>query len=443
MMKIEVLDFSYKGKESKKQLVISVSIQGSHTVQSTAVTIDIFNISYFAERIPKVYSGLLLLSAEVYAIDRAISRNKDSINGWSRELDVIFKVPESRQFQSNANQINSLLSFLTGDYWICQFKDSPEIEWVHQEDSDEFNNIAQVNLFSGGMDSLIGAIDYMESCGKQCQIYLASHHDSIMKGPKIDQERIITKFKQQYPDKFIYRQPVGITPTISKELTCRSRSLMFLSIAFMVAAYKSCKVIVPENGSVSLNYPLSVSRRAACSTRTTHPLFLQSIRELLSVLSLPIIIENPYEFRTKGEMVENCLNKSYLLDIVDKCNSCGKRGGHQFMPDNPRASHCGRCMPCMYRKASMVNCNDSTTYGIKMSTLFQQPKKISNDFYAMLNYLKKDISKEDISKELNIMGLKRDNPNFDDYVSLVERTRYELKTLIVKEGNNAIKQYLN
>ena len=41
------------------------------------------------------------------------------------------------------------------------------------------------------------------------------------------------------------------------------------------------------------------------------------------------------------------------------------------------------------------------------------------------------------------MGLKRDNPNFDDYVSLVERTRYELKTLIVKEGNNAIKQYLN
>ena len=211
----------------------------------------------------------------------------------------------------------------------------------------------------------------------------------------------------------------------------------------MVAAYRSCKVIVPENGSVSLNYPLSVSRRAACSTRTTHPLFLQSIRELLSVLSLPIIIENPYEFRTKGEMVENCLNKSYLLDIVDKCNSCGKRGGHQFMPDNPHASHCGRCMPCMYRKASMVNCNDSTTYGIKMSTLFQQPKKISNDFYAMLNYLKKDISKEDISKELNIMGLKRDNPNFDDYVSLVERTRYELKTLIVKEGNNAIKQYLN
>ena len=77
MMKIEVLDFSYKGKESKKQLVISVSIQGSHTVQSTAVTIDIFNISYFAERIPNVYSGLLILSAEVFDIDRAISRNKD------------------------------------------------------------------------------------------------------------------------------------------------------------------------------------------------------------------------------------------------------------------------------------------------------------------------------------------------------------------------------
>ena len=63
--------------------------------------------------------------------------------------------------------------------------------------------------------------------------------------------------------------------------------------------------------------------------------------------------------------------------------------------------------------------------------------------YTTVDLDQKDISKEDISKELNIMGLKRDNPNFDDYVSLVERTRYELKTLIVKEGNNAIKQYLN
>lgn len=165
------------------------------------------------------------------------------------------------------------------------------------------------------------------------------------------------------------------------------------------------------------------------------------IRELLNKLGLSIIINNPYEFKTKGEMVNECKNLQYLLSIVDKSNSCGKRGGHQFMPDNPHASHCGRCMPCMYRKASLIKHKDPTIYGIKMSTLFTQTTKISNDFYAMLNFLKKDFTTIDIANELLVMGMKKNNPHFDDYVYLVERTREELKDLLRKEATITIKRY--
>ena len=115
MMKIKITDFSYRGEGQKKQLLVAMSIEGSKTVVSTAVRVDLYNISYFAERINKLYSGLFLLSAEVYAIDRAISRKKDSINGWTRELDVEFKIPCAAQFQSLSSNINNLLSFLTGD----------------------------------------------------------------------------------------------------------------------------------------------------------------------------------------------------------------------------------------------------------------------------------------------------------------------------------------
>ena len=108
-MKIKVTDFSYRGEGLMKQLIVAMSIEGSKTVESTAVRIDLYNISYFAERINEIYSGLFLLSAEVYAIDRAISRNKDSINGWTREIDVEFKVPCAAQFQLFSYDINHML----------------------------------------------------------------------------------------------------------------------------------------------------------------------------------------------------------------------------------------------------------------------------------------------------------------------------------------------
>ena len=138
-----------------------------------------------------------------------------------------------------------------------------------------------------------------------------------------------------------------------------------------------------------------------------------------------------------------CRNLNYLLRIVSLSNSCGKRGEHQLMIDNPYATHCGRCMPCMYRKAALVGYDDPTAYGFTMQTLFHQPRnhKINNDFYAMLNYLRTDLSDEYISKELEIMGLRKSNPHFSDYVDLVKRTRVELKYLLRNEATDDILTY--
>jgi hypothetical protein len=169
---------------------------------------------------------------------------------------------------------------------------------------------------------------------------------------------------------------------------------------------------------------------------------LFELRQLLSSLGIPTEIINPYEFMTKGEMVKACADKYYFLQINHLSNSCGKRGRKQYFYDTPTATHCGRCMPCMYRKAALIGYKDKTSYGITLNHLYAlKNNKLSDDFYAMINFLKKDLTEKDIRRELDIAGLGILS-DIDNYVDLVVRTRNELKQLISLEGNIDLKHYL-
>jgi 7-cyano-7-deazaguanine synthase in queuosine biosynthesis len=444
-MKIKV--GSYNVREDRKKSYVDIDILITYSdgcTEKTRATICLSQISYFFPRNKKQVRSFLLFAAIVYAIDRSVERKRFSVDGWSREFDVLFRIPESDLFKQSKELINQMLGYLTGDYWNCNFEDCNSFKYPIYKECDYFESISQVNLFSGGMDSLIGAIDYMAS-DKEGKVFLASHYDSSMGGPKTDQRRLLDRFFMKYKDRYLCfpkGSAVLIESSMSKETTCRSRSLMFIAIALQVAEYRKVEIVIPENGSVSLNFPLSVSRRSSCSTRTTHPVVLQQLRILFEALNLSTNITNPYEFMTKGEMVKSCLDIPFLLAINSQSNSCGKRGRKQFFIDNSSATHCGRCMPCMYRKAALIGYNDNTQYGITISHLFgKKDKKLSDDFYAMLNFLSREITEDDIRKELLIAGLGR-LPNIDGYVDLVVRTRQELRRLVEAEGDNSVKQYI-
>jgi hypothetical protein len=96
----------------------------------------------------------------------------------------------------------------------------------------------------------------------------------------------------------------------------------------------------------------------------------------------------------------------------------------------------------MYRRAALVGECDSTTYGNKLITIFNKSGgDVSSDVYAMLNFLKKDLAKDQIRRELRIAGM-GGFPDLDDYVDLVERTRDELKSMIVADNNMTILRYM-
>jgi hypothetical protein len=69
------------------------------------------------------------------------------------------------------------------------------------------------------------------------------------------------------------------------------------------------------------------------------------MQELLDGVGLDIALELPYRFKTKGQMLQECLNQDLLKELASGTTSCGR-----FRTYNRQ--HCGRCVPCMIRKGA-------------------------------------------------------------------------------------------
>jgi hypothetical protein len=114
---------------------------------------------------------------------------------------------------------------------------------------------------------------------------------------------------------------------------------------------------MPENGFISLNPPLTRSRIGSLSTRTAHPSFISGFQALLDFVGLNVQITNPYQLKTKGEILLECKDQTMLGRLAHLSTSCGRflRNGYQ---------QCGRCTPCLIRRASFLKwgTKDKTRY---------------------------------------------------------------------------------
>lgn len=125
----------------------------------------------------------------------------------------------------------------------------------------------------------------------------------------------------------------------------------------MYHAEQEIPLYVCENGFISINPPLTDSRLGSLSTRTTHPEFLGLVQKLMAKAALRIRIENPYQLKTKGEMLQGCHDRTKLEENASLSISCGRyrRFGNK---------HCGRCVPCLVRRAAFLKWGlpDKTEY---------------------------------------------------------------------------------
>jgi 7-cyano-7-deazaguanine synthase in queuosine biosynthesis len=210
-----------------------------------------------------------------------------------------------------------------------------------------------VCLFSGGLDSYIGAVDLLKGTAKP--IFVSHWWDSVTSDhQKRCMERLSNRFRLEPAH---IRAKVGFPTDLvgekDQENSLRGRSFIFFALAALAAsAIGKTTIYVPENGLISLNVPLDPSRLGALSTRTTHPFYMARWQELLSGIGIDATIVNPYRFLTKGQMVENCLDKDFLRKTAVETMSCAHPDSIRWSKDCPK--HCGHCVPCLIRRAALT-----------------------------------------------------------------------------------------
>lgn len=290
----------------------------------------------------------LSVALAVFGTDRFLPRS-GSPDGWTRMLSITIEVADPETWAGLAQNVSSLLRFLTGDIWSVQFEgggssppDFPGRRTGHD----------CVCLFSGGLDSFIGAADLVaagrhpyivsEAFPKEGPVQMALSARLGLANSRFAGQ-VIERFRKPY------------------EQSSRSRSLLFLAYGTLVAdsllggSEGPIDLYAPENGLIAINPPFTRRRAGSLSTRTMHPHFIVQLQRLMDTLGLGVRITNPFQHKTKGELLADCKN-DIGKDHAVESYSCGK-GKRINM-------HCGRCIPCLIRRAAFHRASilDTTSY---------------------------------------------------------------------------------
>jgi len=258
-----------------------------------------------------------------------------------------------------------------------------------------------VSLFSGGLDSFIGAVDWLTQHGQE-KLYLVGHYDRHVHGPASDQKALIPILIRYFPGRFsaIHAQ-IGLYKK-GPDTNFRSRSLLFVALAFYIAERlgPEIPVIIPENGPIALNIPLTPTRRGSCSTRTAHPHFLFLLESILKRVGFEHEIQTPYESKTKGEMVAECRSQQALIAGYSTTVSCAK-SGHTVWWQKRTAHGCGRCIPCLFRRAALHTVGlDDEDYGFDVCDQNITADEIKEDLLALASFLRRSPNPRTIAREL-------------------------------------------
>lgn len=308
---------------------------------------------------------LLVLAAHVQAADTRISRASESQDGWTREIRIVVPVKDPFRWNAAIPLLQRLLNFLTGDRWSLGFRlrpagfDRTVGPVPSQVIRPPFDSLA---LFSGGLDSLVSAIDSLEQ--RQTPLLISHAGDGATSGA---QKTLFKALKNKYPRQSFDRMRIWMdfrgwqVRGVNSEKTTRGRSFLFLAAGVFAGTGLERNFIlrVPENGLIALNVPLDPLRLGAFSTRTTHPFYLARWNDLLRAIGISGSVENPYWDKTKGEMASGCANAPLLAALVPKSMSCASPTKGRWL--GLGTEHCGYCLPCLIRRAALRG-GDRTSY---------------------------------------------------------------------------------
>ena len=298
----------------------------------------------------------LTIAMAVTAADSFCDREKLSHNSWARDFVLEIPLADPELWTPAKQNLEKALGYLTGDQWSLIFTEGglkapiPKTTRKAKLRRKTFQGLDSVCLFSGGLDSAVGAIDLINN-GNSYHPLLISH---AYKGDASKQNKVENVLSGTYSRLSFNADPHIIDELSGKtDITMRGRSFNFLAMAIIGSSVVNKlngdnirNIFIPENGYISLNPPLTSRRIGSLSTRTTHPYFLSMMQEIFDITGFNVILKNPYQYKTKGEMLKECIDSKALEKAIPNTVSCSN--WHR------KDIQCGRCVPCAIRRASIL-----------------------------------------------------------------------------------------
>jgi 7-cyano-7-deazaguanine synthase in queuosine biosynthesis len=300
---------------------------------------------------------LLEVASYVYSADQAVPRGGRTAgtNGelWNRRFrfEIAVRNPDVWNRPDVKQALVQCLSWLSDDNYRFEFrklKSPPDVQtYLELNEKGAWFEADEVLLFSGGLDSLAGAV---KAIRKGRRVVLVSHRPvSTTSTRQIDLVKRLERLLQTKGN--LLHIPVWINKDkgLTNDANQRTRTFLFGSLAAIVARmHQIDQIRFYENGIISINLPLTEALSGAQASRSTHPRSLSLMQKFFSALfDSSMIVSNPFIWKTKSEVVR-VLKDAGVQELVESTVSCSHTRAAASPP-----SHCGVCTQCIERRVAI------------------------------------------------------------------------------------------
>ena len=396
--------------------------------------------------IPDRVKDLLEIAGNLFIIDRKVGRgttNSIEFDGWSRTIHFIMKVRDGKFWmqETTRNLLSEAVTFMTGDY---------QYQFLFQDGypSTAFNLFDQtgisvglddgkkhIALFSGGLDSFTGAVDFLEN-NKNSKLFLISH-TSGNPSTKSTQQRIYKLLEELYPQRTTwYKFKCHMTGVRAVEESQRTRSILYSSVAYALSSiFKEDSFTFFENGVTSLNFPKRADMINARSSRTTHPRTIWHLKNFLTHLhGKPFEIKHPYLLLTKTDVIAKLktFNKNQYINNTVSCSVALKKDGN--------FTHCGTCSQCVDRRFAMhaSQLDEDDGQGIYMKNFILDKINDDADRLTILDHVRQAMKFKDITEDGFYIDMAAELGNLLEYMNTDEETAFHLLYSLCKKHGQQI-----
>lgn len=426
-------------------LIFNISVPGQGGVVASNIR-DSWYRTLGIQMVSPICEDLYIIALAVFAADKRIPRSRTPDN-WTRVLHLNIPVIEIEQWNLVKKDLEKALSYLSGDLWHFTFR-TCGVDNRYRDNHKHaparnmlLNAVESVSLFSGGLDSFCGAYNLMMS--GESTVFVGFKEYGKLESVQISLMDVLNRnFSDVGKLLFTFTarayRPLG-ADNFPSENTSRSRSFLFICAALCVAeaVRDNIPVYIPENGFIGLNLPLTPGRSGSCSTRTTHPYFIDMLNGILQKIGMRHKVINPFAFQTKREMVQQCINAPQFLENIHRTISCShpcnRRWQGKAEPEN-----CGYCYPCLIRQSSLVGIrppNEHYSYdALSLDYIMNATNAKRSDFVDLLSSINSAnmSTDEDLLKRIKAIG-KLTQKEIHDFLRLYKQTIKDLIQMLSKD----------